>query len=87
MVSFQEGSELLTELAGVAVDAKQVERTAEALGKEIAEDERVHSEPRDFLARRGLCISAWMEPGFLYVRRISWAAPANNRMDPRRPGR
>jgi hypothetical protein len=25
MVSFQEGSELLTELAGVAVDAKQVE--------------------------------------------------------------
>jgi hypothetical protein len=31
MVSFQEGSELLTELAGVAVDAKQVERTAEAL--------------------------------------------------------
>ena len=41
MVSFQEGSELLTELAGVAVDAKQMERTAEALGKEIAEDERV----------------------------------------------
>jgi len=31
LVSFQEGSELLTELAGVAVDAKQVERTAEAL--------------------------------------------------------
>jgi len=50
MVSFQEGSELLTELAGVAVDAKQVERTAEALGKEIAEDEHVHSEPPDFLA-------------------------------------
>jgi hypothetical protein len=50
MVSFQEGSELLTELAGVAVDAKQVERTAEALGKEIAEDERVHTEPLDSLA-------------------------------------
>ena len=49
LVSFQEGSELLTELAGVAVDAKQVERTAEALGKEIAEDERVHSEPPDAL--------------------------------------
>jgi len=32
MVSFQEGSELLKELAGVTVDAKQVERTAEALG-------------------------------------------------------
>jgi hypothetical protein len=47
MVSFQEGSELLTELAGVTVDAKQVERTAEALGREIAEDERVHTEPLD----------------------------------------
>jgi hypothetical protein len=45
MVSFQEGSELLTELAGVAVEAKQVERTAEILGKQIAEDERQHSEP------------------------------------------
>ena len=31
MVSFQEGSELLQELVGVVVDAKQVERTAEAL--------------------------------------------------------
>jgi hypothetical protein len=50
MVSFQEGSELLTELAGAAVDAKQVERTAEALGKEIAEDERVHTEALDSLA-------------------------------------
>jgi len=49
MVSFQEGSELLQELAGVAVDAKQVERTAEALGAEIAEDERLHSEPLDSL--------------------------------------
>jgi hypothetical protein len=49
MVSFQEGSELLTELAGVAVDAQQVERTAEVLGAEIAEDERQHSEPCDAL--------------------------------------
>lgn len=50
MVSFQEGSELLRELAGVLVDAKQVERTAEALGQEIAEDELRHSEPSDTLA-------------------------------------
>jgi hypothetical protein len=50
LVSFKEGSELLDELAGLAVDAKQVERTAEALGKEIAEDERVHSEPLDALS-------------------------------------
>ena len=39
LVSFQEGSELLQELAGVTVDAKQVERTAETLGEEIAADE------------------------------------------------
>jgi hypothetical protein len=50
MVSFQEGSDLLTELAGVAIDAKQVERTAEGLGKEIAEDERLHTKPLDALA-------------------------------------
>lgn len=40
MVSFEEGSQLLEELAGVAVDAKQVERTAESLGSEIAADEK-----------------------------------------------
>jgi len=49
LVSFQEGSALLQELAGVAVDAKQVERTAEDLGQEIAEDELHHSEPLDAL--------------------------------------
>ncbi len=40
MVSFVEGAELLGELAGVDVAAKQVERGAEALGAEMAEDER-----------------------------------------------
>ena len=40
MVSFEEGSHLLQELAGVTVNAKQVERAAEALGGEIAEDEK-----------------------------------------------
>ncbi|MGH8056780.1 MAG: ISKra4 family transposase, partial [Candidatus Entotheonellia bacterium] len=40
MVSFQESSELLDKLAGLPVGAKQVERTAEALGREIAQDER-----------------------------------------------
>ena len=49
MVSFQEGSELLQELVRVVVDAKQVERIAEALGEEIAEDERRNSEPLDAL--------------------------------------
>jgi len=50
LVSSRKGSELLTELAGVAVDAKQVERTAEALGQEISADERAHAEPSDTLA-------------------------------------
>ena len=47
MVSFVEGSALMQELAAVPFDPKQVERTAEALGREIAEDERrlVESEP------------------------------------------
>ncbi len=40
LVSFQESSALLHELAGVEVSAKQVERAAEALGAEIADDER-----------------------------------------------
>jgi len=39
-VSFEEGHELLQELAGVDVSAKQIERYAEALGREISEDER-----------------------------------------------
>jgi hypothetical protein len=46
MVSFAEGGELLHELAGVDVDAKAVERTAEALGREIAQDERSVVEPQ-----------------------------------------
>ena len=45
MVSFAESSELMQALAGVPVDAKQVERTAEALGREIAQDERDVVEP------------------------------------------
>lgn len=45
MVSFEEGAELLGELAGVRVNAKQVERTAEALGQEIAADERQRLDP------------------------------------------
>jgi hypothetical protein len=47
MASFAEASELMRELAGVWVDPKQVERSAEALGREIAQDERrvVESEP------------------------------------------
>ena len=45
MVSFEEGSQMLQELAGVAVDAKHVERAAESLGAEVAEDERQSLQP------------------------------------------
>ena len=45
MVSFVESSELMRELAAVPVDPKQVERTAEALGQEIVDDEQNVIEP------------------------------------------
>jgi len=45
MVSFAESSELLHELAGLTVAAKQVERTAEGLGRAIACDERAVVDP------------------------------------------
>ena len=44
-VSFAEASEWMGELAGGAVDPKQVKRTAEALGREVAADERERVEP------------------------------------------
>ena len=44
-VSFAEGSGLLKELAGLHIGAKRVERAAEALGAEVAADERSHVEP------------------------------------------
>ena len=45
MVSFQESSQLLDELAGVEVGAKQVERCAESLGEEVARYEHETVEP------------------------------------------
>lgn len=44
MVTFEQGSSLLSELAGVNVNTKQVERTAESLGRQIADHERRHVE-------------------------------------------
>ena len=43
--SFAAASDLLWEMAGVRVTTKQVERTAEALGREVAADERAVTEP------------------------------------------
>jgi len=45
MVSFAESSDLMDKLASVPVNAKQVERTAEALGREIARDEQTVADP------------------------------------------
>jgi len=45
MVSFEEGHELLRELGGVDVPTTHVERAAEDLGREVAEDERRVVEP------------------------------------------
>ena len=47
LVSFAEGSALLGDLAGLTVQAKQVERTAEALGREMAVDERQQVVPAE----------------------------------------
>ena len=44
-VSFAESSQLLAELAGLRIDPKRVERAAEALGGEIADDEYLRVEP------------------------------------------
>lgn len=44
-VSFEEGHELLQELAGIEVPTKQVERRAEQLGAQIIEEERLLVEP------------------------------------------
>ena len=44
LVSFEESSGLLRELAGVQIGAKQVERAAESLGAEIAAEEQEHVE-------------------------------------------
>jgi len=51
LVSFEESRGLLQELAGVDVSAKQVERAAEALGVEIAVDEREQVEKTGEVAR------------------------------------
>ena len=50
-VSFAGAGGLLRELAGLAIDAKTVERHAEALGRAIAHDERAVVEPEPSAAR------------------------------------
>ncbi len=45
MGSFEEGHELLSQLAGVEVSTKHIERAAEALGREVAQDEQTVAAP------------------------------------------
>ncbi len=61
LLSFEESSGLLRELGGVKVSTKQVERAAEALGAEIAVDERQHVERRASWLLP--CTWEWMAPG------------------------
>ena len=42
LVSFDQASSLLVELAGVQVGSKHVQRTAEALGRELPSQEQLH---------------------------------------------
>lgn len=44
-VSFEEGHDLLEKLAGIEIPTKEVEREAERLGKQIADDERRATDP------------------------------------------
>ncbi len=87
MVSFQEGSELLTELAGVPVDAKQVERTAEALEKKLLKTNAIAPNLPMLWHCRRPCIWAWTEPGSPYEQRSLPAAAASNQTDRQRPGK
>jgi hypothetical protein len=85
-VGFEEGSGLLKELAGLHVVAKQVERTAESLGAEVAEDERSHVDPvpSSEIAPTLYLSWVWTEPEFRYARRSWKVALANKRMAPPR---
>jgi hypothetical protein len=69
LVSFEQSGALLHELAGVEISVKQVERAAEALGAEIAVDERQDVERMREVA--SACIWAWMAPGSPCARKRS----------------
>jgi hypothetical protein len=75
-VSFEEGSGLLKELAGLHVVAKQVERTAESLGAEVAQDKRRHIWSAESRDEEGLPIR---DPGSVtYSAAIQSAAAPDN---------
>src|SRR6516164_5852902 len=85
LVSFEESSGLLHELAGVEVSAKQVERVAEGLGAEIAVDERQPVETG--APPLPLWIWGWRVPGCRCAPRKWPIAPASKQMVLPKPGR
>jgi hypothetical protein len=85
LVSFEESSALLHELAGVEVSVSQVQRAAEALGAEIAVDERVCVERLGEVAPT--MYWGWMAPACRCAPPKSPAAPASRWMAPRKPAR
>ena len=82
LVSLEESSGLLPERAGVE-GAQQVERAAEALGTERADEERGKEGP----SSPDHVPWGWTAAECPCVRRKSPAARANRRMAPRRPAR
>ena len=80
LVSFVESSTLLRELAGVEVNAKQVERAAEALGQEIAADERQCLEPLSQTPVPATLYLGRTEPEFPCATRHWSAARARKKM-------
>jgi hypothetical protein len=87
LVSFAESSELLGALAGLPVNAKQVERTAEALGREIAVDERQHVVPAEAAEIAPTLYLAWMARGSRCAKAELAAGGASRRTGRRRRGK
>jgi hypothetical protein len=83
-VSFPEGTKLIRELAGVSLSVKQVERTAERLGEEIAAERE--KQPRGRASRPQTITGDSTAPVFPCARRAKGRS-GNNRMAPRRAKR
>ena len=85
LVSFEESSALLHELAGVEVSVSQVERAAEALGAEIATDERSCVEPMGEVAPT---MYLGMDGTGVPMRKSEWrAVSASSQTVPQKPVR
>jgi hypothetical protein len=80
-VSFEEGHELLRDLAGVGVPTKHVERAAEALGREIAAEARRVVEPPPADAPRAPTLYLGMDGTGVPMRAAELAGRAGKQRD------